>query len=156
MRGRSYHYPDPDPDNYTDTTYYDEEEEQLDVAYQRLKIFSLTSYPNISTIKKLFIDHNNLTELPDPEYLPDLTELTCSFNKFKTIPLYPKLTFLDCSNNDITDLSQYHGTKIKYFDCSNNNGLTLNFSLPHCKQLYINDCGLVSIDLTLMPLLNIL
>src|ERR1700747_187170 len=88
---RTHRYPrDDEMDTYTDTTYYDYDCEFLDVAYQRLKKYSLntSSYGNITT---LFIDHNSLTELPNPNLLPNLTILNCSYNNLTNIPLYPKL-----------------------------------------------------------------
>ena len=158
MRARSHKYPDSDSDsdNYTDTTFFHKEEKYLDVGYQRLKVFNIKLYPELSIVKKLFIDHNNLTVLPDPKYLPNLTELTCSSNKLKKIPFYPKLIFLNIAHNQITDCSCYNNTNLKYFDCSFNPGFKLNFSLPSCNQLYINDVLLKEIDLKLVPNITIL
>lgn len=157
MRARSHKYPDTlDDDNYIDTTYYDEKEGSFDLGYQRLKYLDPKLYPQFSFLKKLFIDHNNLTILPDPEFLPNLEQLTCSYNRLTDIPLYPKLTFLNISNNNILDCSQYHNSHIQYFDCSFNSDFIINFSLPECKHLYINDTGLKTINLDLMPNLRYL
>ncbi len=62
MNVRSHRYPDHD-DKYIDTTRYDEEENYLDIGFQRLKIFEIRHYPNLNIIEKLFIDHNNLSVL---------------------------------------------------------------------------------------------
>lgn len=153
MRARSYKYPD--HDHYIDTTYYDEVEEYLDVGFQRLKTFNVTLYPELSLIKKLFIDHNDLKHLPDRAHLPQLRELTCSYNKLVAIPFYPDLTFLNISHNYITNLHNYHNSRLRYLDCSNNNFI-FNISLPHCRQLYITHNRLESIDLTLIPRLELL
>lgn len=154
MRARSHRYPD--CNNYIDTTYYDEENKYLDLGFQRLKILHIDRYPEFSYLKELFIDHNNLKELPDSKYLPNLQKLKCSFNNLKSIPFYPNLTLLNIANNEILDCSQYHGSKLKYFDCSYNPGFKLDFELPYCEQLYINDNNLKSINLNLLPKLRIL
>lgn len=157
MRARSHRYPSPEKDDiYTDTTYYHKEDKYLDVAFQRLKIFNPKMYPELSSVKKLFIDHNNLKTLPEPKSMPNLEELTCSVNNLVSIPFYPNLTFLNIAHNNITDCSAYNGTMIEHFDCSYNPSIKLNFTLPSCKQLYINDCGLESIDLDLYPNINYL
>lgn len=159
MRLRSHKYPDDEEsihNGYIDTTYYDKHENYLDIAYQRLKIFDIKLYPELSHIKKLFIDHNNLKYLPEPKYVPLLEELTCSVNNLTDIPFYPNLTFLNISHNRIINCNQYHNSKLIYFDCSYNNGFKFNFSLPKCKNLYIEHTNLKSINLNLTPKLEIL
>lgn len=155
MHARSHRYPDLD-DGYIDTTHYDEENEYLDIGYQRLKKINPTNYPEFSYLKKLFIDHNNLETLPEPLYLPNLEQLTCSHNNLVSIPFYPKLTFLNIAYNKILECTQYHDSRIKYFDCSYNLGFNFNFRLPYCKHLYINDTGLDSINLSLTPKIKFL
>lgn len=155
MRARSDRYPD-NNNSYIDTTYYDEEEKYLDLGFQRLKFLNPTSYPNFSFIVQLYIDHNNLTELPQPSLLPHLEELTCASNNLQSIPYYPKLIFLNISKNKITKLSHYQNSLLQYFDCSYNENFEPNFSLPHCKQLYIDNTNLAHINLKLFPKLEIL
>lgn len=156
MRARSHRYPDSDDENYIDTTHYDDTEQYLDVGYQRLKIFNTNTYPQLKTIKKLYIDHNCLKNLPDPKYLPCLIELTCASNKLNSVPFYPNLIFLNIAENNITDLSHYHNSNLEYLDCSFNKNFKINFKLPKCKQLYITDCRLQTLDLALLPILKIL
>lgn len=156
MRARSHKYPDSDDDKYIDTTYYDKEDEYLDLGYQRLKHLNIERYPEFSYLKKLFIDHNNLDNLPEAKYLPNLRQLTCSSNNLKNIPYYPNLTFLNIANNQIISCNQYNNSKIKYFDCSFNSGFKYDFILPECKHLYINDTETNSINLNLLPKLEIL
>ena len=155
MRARSHKYPDRD-DNYIDTTYYDEDNGLLDLGYQRLRKIHVNSYPEFSCLQKLFIDHNNLVDLPDAKYLPNLEQLTCSSNQLVTIPFYPKLKFLNIASNNIISCKQYHKSNIVYLDCSYNPNFVLDFSLPHCRHLYINDTNLQSINLDLFPKLKYL
>lgn len=155
MHARSYQYPDRS-DEYIDTTYYDKNFGYLDLGYQRLKIINIDLYPEFSFLKKLFIDHNNLKNLPDPKYLPYLKQLTCSFNKLTEMPLYPKLTFLNIANNQIINCGKYNNLDIRYFDCSHNPGFEFNFYLPSCKHLYINNVNLCTLNLDLIPKLEIL
>ncbi|XWV24990.1 putative leucine-rich repeat protein [Tupanvirus deep ocean] len=153
MRARSHMYQD-HRDNYVDTTYYDEDDEALDLGYQRLR--KLHYYPEFSYLKKIFLDHNNLTNLPNAKYLPNLEQLTCSSNRLIDIPFYPNLSFLNISNNMIKSCKHYHNSNIQYFDCSYNPGFVLDCYLPICKHLYINDNEMRSIDLDLLPRLQYL
>lgn len=155
IRARSHMYPDK-YNSYIDTTHYDDEQENLDVGYQRLKIFNVQLYPQLSKIKSLFIDHNNLKILPDPKYVPQLTELTCSVNQLTTVPFYPKLVFLNIAHNQIANLTNYVNSNLEYLDCSFNPNFKLEFFLPNCKKLYINDTGLDNINLKFIPKIKIL
>jgi hypothetical protein len=154
IRARSHKYPD--SDDYLDTTYFDEEENSLDIGFQRLKIFNLKLYPELFKVKMLFIDHNKLTELPNPKYVPNLTSLNCSHNNLTAIPFYPKLVCLMASNNQIRNINEYRGSKLKYLDCSFNSGFDLNIELPNCNQLYLSDCKLSSLNVSLFPQITIL
>lgn len=155
-RARSSRFPRIDEINYINTTHYDEVEQYLDIGYQKLKFLNLGRYPELKFIIKLFVDHNELTQLPNPQYLPLLEELTCTENKLSEIPYYPNLNFLNISHNRIIRCSQYHDSHLKYFDCSYNMGFIFDFYLPKCTQLFINNNNLRSIHLSLVPKLEIL
>jgi len=155
MRVRSHMYPDY-LDYYVDTTYYDDENKQYDLGYQRLRKLELTRYPQFQYVKKLIIHHNNLKQLPDPSFLPYLEELTCSHNELTSIPFYPNLTYLNISNNMIKQCDAYHYSNLYYFDCSNNDNFRLNICLPKCIHLYISDNNLSELNLQLLPSLRYL
>lgn len=155
LRARSHKYPDRD-EKYVDTTYYDKEDGILDLGYQRLRKLIPDYYPEFSYLKKIYIDHNNLSYLPDAKLLPNLEQLTCSSNCLSEIPFYPKITFLNISNNSITNCQHYDKTSIEYFDCSHNIGFKMNFLLPKCKHLYINNTELKYLNLELFPVLEFL
>lgn len=157
MRVRSHYYPDTDTTTmrkFVNTTYYDKNEKYLDLGYQRLKIIDPKHHTIFSNLKKLFIDHNNLTKLPGN--LPQLEYLTCANNALSTIPTYPNLTFLNISNNRIIDLSAYHNSKIISLDVSNNLGFNLNFCLPVCTELYISNISISTLNFKMFPQLQIL
>lgn len=157
MRARSHRYPDDDADIYTDTTHFDPDIKCLDIGFQRLKIINLKSYPDFSIIKSLYIDHNNLTTLPDPKHIPNLTELNCSNNKLTSIPFYPNLIYLIMSTNRIKNISSYNGSSLlKYLDCSFNPEFELGISLPNCTNIYITDCSLSVLNLDSFPRIKIL
>lgn len=156
MRLRSHKYPNENDDNYVDTTYYDSEKESLDVGYQLLKIFNILNYPKLKNIQRLFIDHNKLKNLPDPEYLPNLTELNCSANQLQEIPFYPNLVFLNISHNQIKNCIKYQNARLTYFDCSYNLDFNLDFFLPYCEHLYITNNEIKYINLDMVPNLKFL
>lgn len=155
IRARSHKYPD-DTDIYTDTTYFDKQEKSLDIGFQLLKRINLKSYPELSNIKSLYIDHNNLTNLPNAEDMPNLTVLDCSYNKLKKIPFYPNLILLITHNNEIKNIDEYNNSKLKYIDCSFNLNIELNINLHKCTNLYITDSHLTYLDLDLFPKIKIL
>lgn len=150
---RSHRYPDND-DKYIDTIKYDPYDKCLDMGYLRLK--QIPHRPEFAYLTKLYVDHSNLTELPGPKYLSCLEELTCSNNLLSSLPYYPKLTFLNISDNKIISLNHYHNSSLTYLDCSNNPGFKLDISLPKCENLYINDNELAYINLDLIPQVKIL
>ncbi|BCS83175.1 leucine-rich repeat domain protein [Cotonvirus japonicus] len=155
MRVRSHRYPD-ENSICSDTTYYDKQGNYLDIGYQLLKYIDIKRYPEFSYLTKLFINNNSLKLLPDPKHLPKITELICNDNNLETIPYYPNLTFLNCSNNKITNCINYNMSELLYFDCSFNKNFCLNFILPYCKQLYINDTDIYELNLNFCPVLEIL
>lgn len=155
MRARSHRYPRLE-DGFIDTSYYDKDDEYFDLGYQLQKKINIDSYPQFLYLKKLFIDHNKLTFLPDTVNLPNLEYLNCSYNLLTSIPYYPKLTFLNISNNNIITLDKYHKSKITYLDCGYNKGLHLDFKLPYCEHLYTNSNELETINLKLFPNIHFL
>lgn len=156
MKTRSHRYPDDDNRKFVDTTRYDEDDEYLDVGYQLLKKIHINKFPEFMYIKKLFIDHNQLTELPGSSLIPLLEELTCSYNKLTSIPFYPRLVFLNVSNNSVTTLNHYNNSLIKYLDCSFNPNLYLTFNLQYCTQLYITDNNIKILNLEYIPRIELL
>lgn len=139
---------------YIDTTYYDNDLQSFDLGYQLLK--KINVYPEFSYLKKLFIDHNELTYLPEPIFLPNIEYLNCSNNKLENIPYYDKLVFLDISFNKIKSCKKYNNSNLEYYDCGHNNNLKMDFNLQLCKQLYINDNMINELNLRYVPKLEIL
>src|ERR1700733_7512892 len=158
MKIRSYLYPDECKKfgmSYIDNTHHDQETESLDMGFQRVKLLKLPKNVEMSTLRILLIDHNNLEILPSPLLLPNLIELTCSFNKISEIPFYPKLKFLNIANNIVTKLTQYHNSTIEYLDVSRN-PISLSITLPKCSKLYMSNCNLLEFDINLFPNTTIL
>lgn len=150
MRARNNRYQR--NENYIDTTYYDKDNNYLDVGYQRMKVFHASSYSNLSTITKLFINNNSLSVLPS---LPCLKELDCSTNQLASIPFYPSLTYLNATNNPIT-LSNYNGSSLISLHCCNAGMKSFGLRLPWCRDLYISGNELSSLDLNLVPSIQLL
>jgi Leucine-rich repeat (LRR) protein len=153
-RTRSHRFPNPN-DGYVDTTYYNVDEYYLDVAYQKLKRFVPNNYGYLQKLRKLYIDQNLLLELPPAKQLPFLQDLSCANNKISVIPFYPNMQILNISSNNVTNLSKYALSNLKYLDASYNVGLNINFSLPKLTQLYINDNQINDIKLQYFPILRL-
>lgn len=153
MRIRSYKFTN--TKEYTDTTYYNEDEHYLDIGYQMLVKFNINLYPQLEKICKLFIDHNIIKQLPDTTTLPHLTELSCSFNKLTEIPYYPNLVTLNASNNLLEVISNYENSNIEHLDVSFNDNFKLNVCLPKCERLFMTDCLLDKLELSILPTLKI-
>ena len=155
MRIRSHKYPDLSHETYTDTTYYDQSDQSLDVGYQRLKLFDLNHYRNLVTdttnITKLLIDHNNLKTLPHASLLPHLQELNCAANLLTTIPFYAKLTALNVSHNMLTNLASYYLSELASIDCSYNPNIILHGIFPQCSSLYLTNNNLTKLNLIFFP-----
>jgi hypothetical protein len=83
----------------------------LDISKNPLKWL-----PDIFTLKYLNCSNCALTELP--VYLPVIEEIICSNNLICTIPIYKSLVKLICSGNNINKID--HLPKLKYIDCSSN------------------------------------
>lgn len=154
-RARSYKYPDPNSD-YVNTLYFDQVHMYLDMGFLRLKLVNSKYLTKMFDIQTLFIDHNCLTTLPDPIYLPNLTSLNCSHNKLEFIPFYPELTIMICCFNRIKNLELYNNSKLKFLDCSHNTDLKLNIYLPNLSSLYVTDCELRELHLDLVPKIKLL
>lgn len=154
MRTRTNKLPDSNS-GYVNTTYFDEKHKYLDLGYQLLKCIN-NSYSEFRIIKKLFINNNQLSKLPDCKDLPNLEYLDCSYNLLTEIPFYPKLTFLKISNNKIKSCSKYSQSKINHFDCGFNYDFNINLSLPLCQHLYMNNINCTSFDISLFPNLQYL
>lgn len=155
MKVRTHKYRIED-DDYVDTTHFDKKTKNLDIGFQRLKYINIKLYPQLSTVKSLFINHNKLSTLPDPGCMPNLTELDCSNNNLTHIPMYPKLIFLNASYNKITELPTYNKSNLQYLDCSFNQKFKPNIYLPKCEHLYINDSNINELDLSKFPNLKYL
>lgn len=151
-RARSHRYMDEDSDSeYTDSTYYDNDDRMLDIGYQHLRTVNLRQYQGYYNITKLYVDNNKLKSIPDSSYLPHLKKLNCSHNRLLFVPFYPGLRVLIANNNSILDLSSYNNSPIKFFDCSFNKGIDLNFNLPYCTNLFATNCSLTNINLNYYP-----
>lgn len=157
MRVRSNKYPD-DNSKYTDTTYFDPNDKYLDIGFQRLKLLNLKKYPELSILTKLFVDHNNLTSLPDPSLVPNLTELTAHYNHLKNIPFYPNLTYLNLSHNFFSSLPTSYNNHhcLIHLDCSHNPSFIFDINLRSLKHLYINNCNLTNLPFNLIPSIEVL
>ena len=156
MKTRSFRFPRKD-EKYTDTTYYDNDNMSLDIAYQCLRRIDIKAYPNFSTIKLLYIDHNKLESLPDPSYLPNIEHLDCSSNQLRCIPFYPNLSFINASANKLLSCKPYdQSEKLLHADFSYNNEFKLDCVLSKCEHLSLTDCNIKNIDIGLLPMIKYL
>ncbi len=100
----------------------------------------LTMWPKLlkdkeNLITKLNCFDNEITVLPMG--LSNLTELDCSFNKFKTLPSFPKLTKLSCYNNQLKVIPSF--PKLTKLSCYNNQLKVIPSNLTNL--VYLNCSG---------------
>ena len=149
MKARSYRFPQ--GEEYTETHQYDEETNMLDVGFQSLRVLKPVLINEYKNLTVLLIDYNELSELPSPDQLPNISRLSACRNKFKTVPFYPTLKEMNISRNQISTLSESYADTIHYLDVSHNIGFNLSFCLKICHELYINDCELKTLRLSYIP-----
>lgn len=123
----------------------------LDISF-----LNLTEWPEIlkgkeDLIVKLNCSSNQLTSLPSPSDLPNLTKLYCNNNKLTSLPRLLKLTHLDCSDNRLTSLPP-HLPKLTNLECENNQLTSLPLCLPNLTKLECNKNQLTSLSLCLTNL----
>ena len=125
----------------SDGNFYKKNEYTIDFGYQSLKKFIFQEH-DFSNIKNLYIHNNNLKELPDPKYFPNIQYLDCSNNRLTNIPFYKNLKYLIIKNNNVYDLINYNNSGLKYLDVSDNIGIDINIILNECKEIYCSHCNL--------------
>jgi Leucine-rich repeat (LRR) protein len=80
---------------------------------------------NLKNFRQLRCYNNLIEYLDNTELFPGLTFLECSYNELKTLNLSPlkDLTYLDCRDNELTDidLSSLDSEKLELLSLSNNN-----------------------------------
>lgn len=81
----------------------------------------------------------------------DITEIDCKGREISDltgIEYFPKLSYLDCGNNNITSLDLTHNLRLRYLDCKKNKLNTLNVQhLTFLKEIYCHDNKLTTLDL---------
>lgn len=152
---RSYYYSDSSKE-YTNTTRYESEESHLDIGYQKLKKIEYNIYPYFSQLGSIFLDHNLLRELPSPSLLPNLKNLSCSYNLLEIIPFYPQLKYLNISHNKIKSIDNYSESSLRYLDCEGNIDININIMLPKCKKIFCSETKQVEIQMHNYPMLELL
>ena len=105
---------------------------------------NLTITPEeIQKTTELNLSNQELTSLEGLEVFTNLTKLECSSNQITELSLeeLPNLTYLDCSENSLTELDLSETTSLTYLNCSGNPLTTVNFeSLTELETLLCNNC----------------
>lgn len=148
MKSRSHRFTR--ENEYTETIVYDEETNILDAGYQKLRILPENYLVNFTLVTTLFLDYNELTYLPESNKLPNLVRISCISNEISEIPFYPRLKEMNVSKNRISRLDDRYYQTLRYLDISHNK-FKLNNILLKCKELYINNNDLNSLNLDLLP-----
>jgi len=108
------------------------------------------------SLSHIYLEHNELTDLPSMEQLSSLRRLELSFNKLTTMPIMPSgplydpspLSRLEASNNLLTDFhdtSWVHLERLLWLDLSHN-ALTTVPKLYKTKDIFLSHNKLTSMS----------
>lgn len=158
LRVRSHRFPK-EGEIYTDTTYHDRETGWLDIGYQNLKRIDAAEYSNFSNLTIILMDYNALTELPNPDLIPNIKRISARCNKILYVPYYGQLRHLNIAENSLETLDTRYANEASSLydlDVSFNPGFNIKFKIPSCQKLYINNNAILALNLSLFPNLIIL
>jgi hypothetical protein len=101
------------------------------------------NWPSNPSLGIMDLSYNQLTSLGANVYLPSLQSLNIAHNQFTAVPYgWNSLTLLDASWNQITDVSQLHGSDYNFVT-----------DLSHNQIQYVPDLGNAeSVDISFNPL----
>jgi len=105
---------------------------------------------NISGVTILWVDYKNITDLTGIEDFAALTYLNCSNNQLTSLDVSNNtaLTNLDCSYNQLTSLDVSNNTALTRLRCSNNQLVSLNLGNVDLVDLFCQYNSLTSLDLS--------
>ena len=152
---------------------------ELDCDFNNLDSSSLESLKYISKLEKLTISNNDIDDLSNLKFAPNLCNLYCYSNKITTFlnisTNFPKLQSiictqnklksinisnclslmrLNCSHNDMTELILHNATNLRFIYCKDNQLTSLN--VADCKLLQTLNCMHNQIiELNLQGLVNL-
>lgn len=92
-------------------------------------------------VNKLSLNSRNISDISEIQYFTGLTYLDCSDNQLTALNVNkcPELEYLDCSDNQFTTLDVSDCPQLSELDCSNNQLTTLDVS--NCLFLSSLDCN---------------
>ena len=105
----------------------------------------------ILAVKEMNIGSKSLTDITGIEWFSNLTYLSCSNNQLTTLDVSHNtaLTYLDCSNNQLTTLDVSHNIDLRNLHCSNNQLTTLDVSKnTDLKYLSCSNNQLTTLDVS--------
>ena len=105
----------------------------------------------ILAVKEMNIGSKSLTDITGIEWFSNLTYLSCSNNQLTTLDVSHNtaLTELYCYNNQLTTLDVSHNTALTYLDCSNNQLTTLDVSHNiDLRNLHCSNNQLTTLDVS--------
>ncbi|MCC7500943.1 MAG: hypothetical protein IT229_00345, partial [Flavobacteriales bacterium] len=101
------------------------------------------NWPSNPAVTNVDLSYNQLSGFGANYYLPYIQSLTVSHNQFTAVPYgWNNLTYLDASWNQITDLSQLHGSNYNFYVNLSHNAIQ---HVPHLSTAE-------SVDLSFNPL----
>ncbi len=113
----------------------------------------------VSLIKHLYIDSNNIQSMAGIEYFKNLKSLFCRYNKLASLDLrsLKNLESLNCYGNNISSLYLFGLNNLTLLYCSYNQISNLDFTgLKNLKSVYCYYNQITSIDVSMLNKLEVL
>ena len=134
---------------------------KLNCNDNKLDSASLKSLEHAPKLEVLNIMYNNIDDLSNLKFVPNLRKLICSYCKIKILSsadiVLPNLQELECSQNELThiDVSQY--SLLKRLICESNYLTVINAqNMPNLEELWCSYNKLIILNITECKELKIL
>ncbi|MDB5274209.1 MAG: hypothetical protein JWO58_2576 [Chitinophagaceae bacterium] len=106
----------------------------------------ITNAPGLASATSVIVDNSNITDLTGIEYFTALTFLSCSNNQLTSLPSLAatSINMMYCDHNQLTSVPALPAT-ITRFTCSNNPIANLGTLPANLQYLYASTCDLASL-----------
>jgi len=130
----------------------------IDLGYDMGNLDDYVPIASIDTITDLQITNKSISDLSGIEYFSALEFLNCSENNLTNLNLSKNITLevLYCDNNSLSDLDVSQNTALTILHCFDNNLTDLNIESNNLNRLYCYNNNLTRLDLRNSTILSML